>query len=87
MLYTLITPGEPHDRIRLFPDPDAARAEAPEPKRIRIVAVGYDERMKRVVPLWTDDRLSNPFWFAPAQPHPDGSVTAKGPIPSELFLA
>jgi hypothetical protein len=86
MLYTFTTPGESYDRIRLFPDPDAARALATEARRLQIVAVGYDARMRRVIPLWTDPTLFDPTWTAPAQSHPDGSVTAKGPIPSELFL-
>jgi hypothetical protein len=87
MLYTLITPGEPHDRIRLFPSRASALGVSPTGRRVRVVAVNFDERMKRVVPLTDDQRLANPFWFAPAESHPDGSITAKGPFPSELFLA
>lgn len=86
MLYTLITPGEPHDRIRLFPSPPPCPLERAESWRVRCVAVNFDERMKRVVPQGDDRRLVNPFWFAPAQSHPDGSITAKGPFPIELFL-
>jgi hypothetical protein len=87
MLYTLTTPGEPHDRIRLFPDPALARGGSAGGRPVRVVAVNFDERMKRVVPLWKDGPLSNPFWYAPAESHPDGSITAKGPFPRELFLA
>jgi hypothetical protein len=86
MLYTLTTPEEPHDRIRLFPTPASALGGSSAGQRVRKVAVNFDERMKRVVPLWKDGRLSNPFWYAPAEPHPDGSITAKGPFPVELFL-
>lgn len=86
MLYTLTTPGEPHDRIRLFPSPRSCLGEVSDGRRVRCVAVNFDERMKRVVPQGDDHRLANPFWYAPAQSHPDGSITAKGPFPTELFL-
>jgi len=85
MLYTLTSPAESYDRIRLFPSLEAARA-AEETRPIRVVALGFDARMRRVIPLWTDPQSFDPAWSAPAQSHADGSVTAKGPIPTSLFL-
>lgn len=85
MLYTVTSPSDPYDRIRLFPSPEAARAtEIGKP--VRVVAVGFDPRMRRVIPLWTDPQSFDPAWTAPAQSHADGSVTAKGPIPTSLFV-
>lgn len=85
MLYTFTNPSDPYDRIRLFPSPEAARAtEGGKP--VRVVAVGVDARMRRVIPLWTDPNSFDPSWTTPAQWHADGSVTAKGPIPSPLFV-
>lgn len=85
MLYTFTNPADPYDRIRLFSSPEAARATEVH-KPVRVVALGADIRMRRVIPLWTDPKSFNPSWSAPAQWHADGSVTAKGPIPSSLFI-
>jgi hypothetical protein len=87
MLYTTTNPAEAYDRIRLFPSLEAARAVAFDGRHVQIVAVDYDHRMRRVVPLAADPALLDPAWSAPAQFHPDGSVTAKGPLPSHLFVA
>ncbi len=86
MLYTVTSPTEPYDRIRLFPSLEAARAMAFDGRHVQIVAVDYDHRMRRVVPLEIDPMLLDPAWSAPAQYHPDGSVTAKGPLPEHLFV-
>lgn len=86
MLYTSTSPAENYDRIRLFPSIEAAlvlsRGGAVQP-----VALGLDVGMRRVVPLWTDPWLFDPTWTSPVQLHPDGSVTARGPIPKPLFLS
>lgn len=86
MLYTVTGPADSYDRIQLFPNAEAARQAAGEQRTVRTVAVDFDSLMRRVVPLWTDPQEFNPEWWAPAQPHPDGSITAKGPIPTPLFL-
>jgi hypothetical protein len=85
MLYTVTSPADAYDRIRLFPDAEAARATAGDERAVLMVAVDFDALMRRVIPLWTDPHAFNPDWWAPAQPHPDGSVTARGPIPTPLF--
>ena len=87
MLYTITNPAEAYDRIRLFPSREAARAVAIDGRHVQIVAVDYDHRMRRVVPLEVDPMVLDPCWSAPAQFHPDGSVTAKGPLPPHLFVA
>jgi hypothetical protein len=87
MLYTITHPAEAYDRIRLFPSLEAARAVAFDGRNIQIVAVDYDHGMRRVVPLEVDPTVLDPAWSAPAQFHPDGSVTAKGPLPAHLFVA
>ena len=76
-----------YDRIRLFPSLEAVQALLPAGDSAQVVAVDYDPRMKRVIPLWTDPTRFDPGWTTPAQPHPDGSITAKGPIPEDLFIA
>jgi hypothetical protein len=87
MLYSLTRPAYQGDRILLDPSPDAARADAGEGRPILEVAVRCDVRGRRVVPAWTDPQAFDPAWTAPAELHPDGSVTAKGPIPGRLFVA
>lgn len=87
MLYTLTSPADEYDRILLFPSPEAALALGTGQRSVRVVAVNFDSRNRRVVPLWTDPEQFDPAWTTPAQPHPDGSVTAKGPIPQQLFVA
>jgi hypothetical protein len=39
------------------------------------------------VPRWIDPLAFDPAWTTPAELHGDGSVTAKGMIPKELFVA
>lgn len=85
MLYTLTSPADIYDRIRLFPSREAALAVAEGARKVLTVAVDFDPRMRRVIPSWTDPNHFDPEWTTPAQPHADGSVTAKGPIPSPLF--
>jgi hypothetical protein len=87
MLYTLTRPALQGDRIQLYPSPDAAQARAGGGQPVIEVAVRFDARGRRVVPSWTDPHVFDPMWTAPAEFHPDGSITAKGPIPGQLFLA
>jgi hypothetical protein len=85
MLYTMTSPAEDYDRILLYPSIEAARAVAGSMKPVHLVDVDYDEMMRRVIPLRTDPQAFDPDWSTPAQPHADGTVTAKGPIPEFLF--
>lgn len=86
MLYTVTSPAEASDRILLYPSREAAkRAISGSIRQVILVAVNYDEMMRRVIPVFTDAQSFDPDWSTPAQPHPDGSVTAKGPIPESLF--
>jgi hypothetical protein len=75
------------DRVRLFMTAEAALAVADPEHVVHAVAVGFDDRMRRVVPLWTDPEQFDPTWSAPAQSHADGSLTARGPIPRALYRA
>jgi hypothetical protein len=86
MLYTPTRPVDQGDRIRLYPSPDAARAEAGSDRPIFEVAVRLESRQRRVVPLWTLPQAFDPTWTTPAQIHADGSVTARAPIPRPLFV-
>ncbi|HEX8199801.1 MAG TPA: hypothetical protein VF590_04885 [Isosphaeraceae bacterium] len=87
MLYTLTRPALQGDRILLYPSPDAAQARAGGRHPVIGVALRSDARGRRVVPAWSDPGGLDPMWSAPAEFHPDGSITAKGPIPGQLFLA
>ena len=85
MLYTRTPAGQQRDRIELFPHP-AAAALALDGHPVIGVAVQYDARSRRLVPLRAMPREFDPTWTTPAESHPDGSVTARGPIPELLFL-
>jgi hypothetical protein len=86
MMYTPTRPAEQGDRILLFPDPLAAKAALGEGRALFGVAVQFDRRGRRVAPLGPDPRGIDPTWSAPAEAHADGSATARGPIPSPLFI-
>ncbi|HEX8202968.1 MAG TPA: hypothetical protein VF590_21005 [Isosphaeraceae bacterium] len=90
MLYTPSLPADQGDRVRLYPSPAAARAEAGSDRPIFGVAVRLESRQRRVVPLWplspAFDVDIDPTWATPAQIHADGSVTARAPIPRPLFV-
>ena len=83
MLYTRTIPAEQRDRIELFPDVDAARMDG---HRVIGVAVHFDARSRRLVPLRAMPREFDPMWTTPAEFHADGSITARGPIPELLFV-
>jgi hypothetical protein len=86
MMYTPTRPAEQGDRILLFPDPLAARAALGEGLTLFGVAVQFDWRGRRVAALGPDARGIDPTWSTPAEAHADGSATARGPIPSLLFV-
>lgn len=86
MLYTPTRPADQGDRVRLYPSPDAARAEAGADRPIFEVAVRLEGRQRRLVPLWSLPQVLDPTWTTPAQIHADGSITARAPIPQPLFV-
>ncbi len=86
MLYTQTPAGQQRDRIELFPLTVATLMES-EGRKFIGVAVQFDARSRRLVPLRAMPQEFDPTWTTPAEPHPDGSVTARGPIPELLFLA
>ena len=83
MLYTRTHPGQQRDRIELFPSRDAAHVEG---HPVIGVAVQFDARSRCLVPLRALPLEFDPTWTTPAESHPDGSVTARGPIPELLFI-
>ncbi len=85
MLYALRSTERPSDRIRLFPNMRAARAAACDGQSIHEMAVWHDEGGRRVLPLWTDPQVFDPYWSTPAELHADGSITARGPFPEALY--
>jgi hypothetical protein len=85
MLYTFEGPRDDADRVRFFLTAEAALAQADPEHEIHAVAVEFEDQMRRVVPRWTDPELFDPSWTTPAQPHADGSLTARGPIPRALY--
>lgn len=85
MLYAVVRSPDRADRILLFPTRDAARSAIGRDAPIRPVAVAHDAANRRVIPLVVDPSRIDPAWTAPAEAHPDGSVTARGPLPPGLF--
>ena len=85
MLYTRTVPALQRDRIQLFPSAEAARAGAGHDQPVLKVAIRHDAPGRRVISVMFDSSAFDPDWTAPAEYHADGSITAKGPIPSELF--
>ena len=84
MYYSRVAPDRQGDRIDLWP-------ERPEGGRIGLgslyrVDVELDAGGRRVVPAWVDPEAFDPFWMAPAERHPDGSITVRAPIPEPLFI-
>jgi hypothetical protein len=86
LLYTTTPPDQQVDRIRLYPNPEAARADANDELTIHGVAVHLDRGDHRIIPLWTDPQLFDPAWMTPAELLADGSIIARGPIPTPLFM-
>ena len=86
MLYAVIPPAR-EDRILLFPSAQAARLSASNGRPIFSVAVRFEARHRCITPLSPRPNGVDPTWFAPAEQHADGTVTAKGPIPEVFFAA
>jgi hypothetical protein len=85
MMYTNTRPTYQEDRIHLFPSLEAARAAGGCRRILYKVAVRFDPLERRVVPLWTHPSVIDRNWRVRAEAHADGSVTARGPIPTLLF--
>ena len=87
MFFTTTDPMHQSDRIYLYPRPEAALHGLNDGRSVFGVAVEFDLRSRKVTPLWVDRESFDPAWTTPAEPHADGSVTAKAPIPEPLFTA
>jgi hypothetical protein len=85
MMYTNTRPTYQEDRIQLFPSADAARAAGGSRRLLYKVAVRFDPLARQVIPLWTHPSVIALDWRVRAEAHADGSVTARGHIPSLLF--
>ncbi len=88
MLYTLTDPAEPVDRVRLFLSLEEARnlSEHRGEHSVYAVAASFDRRGRCLVPLERHAAAIDPDWTTPVQPHGDGSITARGPIPPALYV-
>jgi hypothetical protein len=85
MLYAVNPPAQA-DRILLYPSERAARSCTGHGRPIYAVAVRFEVRHRCITPLLPRPDVVDPTWFAPAEQHADGTITAKGPIP-EVFCA
>jgi|GEM_PF-4331676 len=85
MYYTTKDPEHQDDRIHLFPSPESAAAAHPGSCVVHQVAVLLDRGEHRVVPTWTDPRIFDSAWVAPAELLADGSLMVRAPIPTPLF--
>ncbi len=86
MFYSTCHPEHQSDRVRLYPDVGAAVAAAGDYRPVFEVAVNLEADTRLVVASEMDPPDSDPEWTTRAQLHGDGSVTAKGRIPRELFV-
>ena len=87
MFYVLTPPDCEANTVHLYPTREAALAQAGEDDPIYAVAVDFDRGGRRlVVPVWVIPQADETDWTTPAEPHTDGSLTAKGTIPRQLFV-
>ena len=87
MFYALITPEYETDRIHLFPSIESAVSRDSDGRPVYEVAVNFDPGQGLVVPIRVDAHAFDPEWTTRAEAHGDGSITAKGRIPRELYFA
>jgi len=87
MLYTSAVAAHRDDRIHLFDSREAASVGARDGRPVLQIALRFDPQGRRVTPLWVDSSAFDPAWWAPAELHADGSITARGPIPGPLILS
>jgi hypothetical protein len=86
MFYALTPPYCESDRVRLYPTREAAIAQAGDDSPVYAIAVEFDKAGRLVVPCWVIPQAVETDWTTPAELHGDGSLTAKGTIPKELFV-
>jgi hypothetical protein len=86
MFYCTCDPDHQGDRIRLYRDVEAAIAADAECRPIYEIALHLeaDDRLVVSTEITTPDL--DPDWTTRAQVHGDGSITAKGALPRELFV-
>jgi hypothetical protein len=87
MFYTLMPPEDDCDRVHLYPSLDSATIAAIEDCPIYQVALELSGDRRLVAAPELEDSCLGPYWMTGAQLHGDGSVTAQGRIPKELFIA
>lgn len=86
MFYAL-TPFESQtDRVHLFPSLEDAMAHALDGQPIFEVAVNFDASGRFLVPDGVAPEDVEPEWSTRAELHGNGSLTAQGTIPRELFV-
>ncbi len=86
MYYCTCDPDHQSDRVRLYPDVKAASAADHECRPIYEVALDLEAGDRLVVSTELAAPDLDPEWTTRAQLHGDGSITAKGAIPRELFV-
>jgi hypothetical protein len=86
MFYCTCDPDRQGDRVHLYRDVKAAIAADQEWRPVYEVALALEADDRLVVAGDIDAPDCDPFWTTRAQLHGDGSITAKGTIPRELFV-
>lgn len=86
MFYCTCHPDHQGDRIRLYRDVKAAIAADADCRPVYEVALTLEAGDRLVVSSDITAADFDPDWTTRAQLHGDGSVTAKGTIPRELFV-
>jgi hypothetical protein len=86
MFYCICDPDRQGDRIRLYRDVQAAIAADRECRPVYEVALDLEAGDRLVVSSELAALDFDPDWTTRAQLHGDGSITAKGSIPRELFV-
>ena len=86
MFYCTCDPNHQGDRIRLYRDVESAIAADHECRPVYEVALCLEADDSLVVSSEIAALDFDPYWTTRAQLHGDGSITAKGMIPRELFV-
>lgn len=84
-LFTATHPDQQQDAIQLQANAEAARHEGGENQPVHRVAVCLSRDGHRLLPLGSFSPDFDATWATSAEPHADGSVTARGPLPGWLF--
>jgi hypothetical protein len=86
MFYCTCDPDHQGDRVHLYRDVQAAVAADRECRPVYEVALVLEANDRLVVAGDIDAPDFDPYWTTRVQLHGDGSITAKGTIPRELFV-